>query len=115
MKTKTNIDLGDCLATSSQPAVHSDSFTVDEGDVADHEPFACGDHAQIESGNLNQTNIIIISLFSLTRSRAYLQHSHGYGHESVHFPLAAEVPDMLVEYIPLGGPRVGLVGPTCRP
>ena len=54
MKTKTNIDLGDCLATSSQPAVHPDPFTVDEGDVADHEPFACGDHAQIESGNLNQ-------------------------------------------------------------
>ena len=54
IKTKINIYLGDGFATSSQSAVHHDSLTVDVADVADHEPFACGDHTQIQPGNLNQ-------------------------------------------------------------
>ena len=47
-----DINLGDGLATGSQPAVHSDSLTVDVADGAGHEPLAGGHHAKVEPGNL---------------------------------------------------------------
>ena len=70
-KTKINLYLGDCLPTRSQPAVHSDSLTVDEAEDPDHEPLAVGDHAEIQPGNLAIAKINLYLLISFNRLLAF--------------------------------------------